>query len=250
MNKLQVFTYGNVDVLDSRLVAEMVEKEHKNLLADIRGYIGHMANELKIQPVDFFIESTYLDSKGEPRPCYLVTRKGCEFIANKLTGKKGTLFTAAYINAFHAHERALKELSGHVKDDAPLSEDTKRLLAEAKLNNSRARVSSVWLKIGQMLNEPAHKQLCASYASRELSGAPVIPAPTVEKTYSATELGEMFGVSSQKIGSIANQNGLKTSAYGMLVLDKSRYSSKEVQAFRYNQKAVAWFKNYFCREGV
>jgi len=33
-------------------------------------------------------------------PCYLITKKGCDMIANKLTGRKGVLFTAAYVTAF------------------------------------------------------------------------------------------------------------------------------------------------------
>ena len=45
--------------LDSRNVAEMVSKEHKNLLADIRGYIKTMESsiELIFQLNDFFHES-------------------------------------------------------------------------------------------------------------------------------------------------------------------------------------------------
>ncbi len=39
--------------------------------------------------------------------CYLVTKKGCEFIAHKLTGQKGTEFTARYINRFHEMEQEL-----------------------------------------------------------------------------------------------------------------------------------------------
>ncbi|MDD4376514.1 MAG: Rha family transcriptional regulator, partial [Clostridia bacterium] len=38
------------------------------------------------------------------RPCYNVTKKGCEFIAHKLTGVKGAAFTARYINKFHDME--------------------------------------------------------------------------------------------------------------------------------------------------
>ena len=89
--------------LDSREVAEMVGKQHKNLLADVRGYVEEL-NELKIQPVDFFREVTYKDAKGQERPCYDITKKGCEFIAHKLTGIKGTEFTARYINRFHDME--------------------------------------------------------------------------------------------------------------------------------------------------
>ena len=81
--------------ITSMEVAQMVDKQHKELLRDIRKYCEQL-NESKIAPVDFFSESTYVDSKGETRPCFLVTKKGCEFIAHKLTGQKGTEFTARY----------------------------------------------------------------------------------------------------------------------------------------------------------
>lgn len=60
--------------------------------------------------------------------------------------------------------------------------------------------------------------------------------PEVPKTYTATEVGNAFGVSANKVGKLANANGLKTEEYGITVLDKSRYSSKEVPTFRYNEK--------------
>lgn len=86
----------------------MVEKEHKMLLRDLRRYTNQF-NQCNIAPVDFFCESTYKDAKGEIRPCYRITKKGCEFIAHKLTGTKGTIFTARYINRFHEMEDILKE---------------------------------------------------------------------------------------------------------------------------------------------
>ncbi|WMI80949.1 ORF6N domain-containing protein [Anaerotignum sp. MB30-C6] len=62
--------------------------------------------------------------------------------------------------------------------------------------------------------------------------------PECEKTYSATEIGEMLGISANKVGKIANANNLKTEEYGVTVMDKSRYSSKEVPNFRYFAKAI------------
>ena len=53
---------------------------------------------------EFWTDSTYLDKKGESRLCYNITKKGCEFIAHKCTGKKGVVFTARYINRFHELE--------------------------------------------------------------------------------------------------------------------------------------------------
>lgn len=101
MNKLQ-------QKLDSREVAEMVGKAHDKLLRDIRNYIEQLSLA-KIGESDFFIESTYKNERGKEYPCYLITKEGCEFIAHKLTGVKGTEFTAKYIKRFHQMEDIIKE---------------------------------------------------------------------------------------------------------------------------------------------
>ena len=93
--------------LDSREVAEMVGKEHKELLRDIRRYCEQLG-ESKIALTDFFTESTYKTEQNKTMPCYLVSKKGCEFIAHKLTGVKGTEFTAKYINRFHKMEEVIQ----------------------------------------------------------------------------------------------------------------------------------------------
>lgn len=62
----------------------------------------------KIGHTEFFTESEYVDKANRQKPCYNVTKKGCEFIANKLTGVKGTEFTAKYINRFHDMEDTIK----------------------------------------------------------------------------------------------------------------------------------------------
>lgn len=99
MNNLTVFEENGQLLTDSREVAVIVEKDHSKLLRDIRGYCEYL-NESNFGLVDFFIESSYEDSKGEERPCYLCTKKGCDMIANKMTGKKGVIFTAKYTTAF------------------------------------------------------------------------------------------------------------------------------------------------------
>ena len=106
MNGLSVFNFNQVDVVDSREVAKLVDVRHADLLEKIGGYIRHLTNG-KFRSLDFFILSTYQDSKGENRPNYLITKKGCDMIANKTTGKKGVLFTAAYVTAFEEMRQAL-----------------------------------------------------------------------------------------------------------------------------------------------
>ena len=95
-------------VLDSRDVAQMLGKQHKNLLRDIEGYISAISesSDLSFQVKSFFRESSYkVDGNNKTYKCYLLTKMGCEFVANKLTGAKGAQFTAAYVSKFNEMEQ-------------------------------------------------------------------------------------------------------------------------------------------------
>lgn len=118
------------NTITSMEVAEMVNKKHKDLLRDIRKYCDQLI-ESKIALNEFFTESTYITENNRTAPCYLVTKKGCEFIAHKLTGQKGTEFTARYINRFHEMEEGIGILSA---EKIPVGE-------VAKLTNVMDRVA-------------------------------------------------------------------------------------------------------------
>ena len=94
--------------LNSREVAEMIEKDHAHLMRDIRTYIDYLT-ESNFGFSEYFKEDTYKDSTGRTLNCYLVSKKGCEFIAHKLTGQKGAIFTAKYIERFHEMQDALQK---------------------------------------------------------------------------------------------------------------------------------------------
>ena len=106
MNNLELLVVDDKLVVDSRQVAELTGKRHDNLLKSINNYIG-VLTAYNLRSLDFFIETTYKDEKGETRPCYRLTRKGCDLVANKMTGEKGILFTASYDEKFHEMEQAL-----------------------------------------------------------------------------------------------------------------------------------------------
>jgi prophage antirepressor-like protein len=122
--------------------------------------------------------------------------------------------------------------------------------AEAKLNNSRARLSSLWLKIADHIQAPEYKGICASYASAALAGHEVLPLPDcTEHLYTAAEVGEFLGgISGNQVGRIANQNHMKTNEYGKSVWDKSPYSNKQVETFRYNDAAVERFRGLLNKQ--
>lgn len=121
-------------------VADMVGKPHNDLMKDIRRYTSQF-NEGNISHVEFFTENTYLDKKGQERPCYMVTKKGCEFIAHKLTGVKGTEFTAKYINRFHELEDAIKKPLTALEQIALLAQGTVEL--EQKVETVEQKVYSI-----------------------------------------------------------------------------------------------------------
>jgi len=106
-NNLTLIQKGSNYYIDSREVATIIEKPHNDLMKAIRKYCDFL-NEGNLSHVKFFIKSSYEDSKGEIRPCYLLSKLGCELIANKLIGKKGVLFTATYVAKFNEMEAYLR----------------------------------------------------------------------------------------------------------------------------------------------
>ena len=144
--------------IPSMEVAEMVEMEHKYLMRNIRRYTGEMTGA-KISPVEFWNVSAYKDSKGENRPCYLVTKKGCEFIAHKMTGAKGTIFTARYINRFHDMENALKTQNTTSYEALPGMSKSSVPKISSWYTQNKDRIARICEKTGWKNKELYHKIL-------------------------------------------------------------------------------------------
>ena len=111
----------------------------------------------------------------------------------------------------------------------------KEMNAQARLINAETR-RLIALQKERGLSQVAVDTLAVK-AMEEITGKDLGDSlPKVEKTYSASEVGNALGISANKVGKLANANGLKTEEFGVFVLNKSRYSSKEVTTFRYNEK--------------
>ncbi|MCM1223565.1 MAG: Bro-N domain-containing protein [Lachnospiraceae bacterium] len=132
--------------------------------------------------------------------------------------------------------------TGNYKINNDIANENKRLeIEEMKI---RLKMSEHLYNLTniQTLSE-TYKAILISKSAELLIGENIIPLPKSEqKTYSATEIGEMFGISAQKIGNIAKKYNLKTEEYGSWYRDKSPYSNKEVDTFRYNDNAIEKFR--------
>lgn len=109
--------------------------------------------------------------------------------------------------------------------------------------NARTRAANLLLKIAERTRIQEYKEVCNAKAAEMVTGTPILPLPVAERrTYSAKEIGAMFGVSAHKIGKLANAHHLKTAVYGKLFYSKSEYSAKEVETWRYYDSVIGAFE--------
>ena len=109
----------------------------------------------------------------------------------------------------------------------------------------------IQLKTAEFLNNmadsiliPEYKQILNAHATKVLTGDFLLPLPVAgEITYSATEIGKMLGISANMVGRLTKKHNLRIEEYGKVFYDKSKYSSKEVETFRYYIKVVDILKN-------
>ena len=135
-------------LVDSRIVAEVFEKKHKNVVQDIEKLTSlqnpEKKDRLKSQPnsddeieaeneetksglsVDFvrrnYIRSSYKDTYGRTQKCYLMTRDGFTVLAMGYTGKKAMAFKEAYIRRFNEMEGMVLQIQT-LRDQHPFLTD-------------------------------------------------------------------------------------------------------------------------------
>lgn len=102
MNELTVNVRIENDMLvtDSRNVAEVFEKRHDNVLADVERLKKHL---LTFQ--EMFFESTMPDKYGRQQKVYLMNRDGFTLLAMGYTTSKAIQWKLKYINAFNELEK-------------------------------------------------------------------------------------------------------------------------------------------------
>lgn len=118
VTELIVVQQNNNLYIDSRVIAEYVDKRHDNLVRDIEKYINVLTqnsildadqnSKMSFDVSQYFVESSYVAGTGKAYKYFLCTKKGCDMIAHKMTGEKGILFTAAYIEKFYQMEEQMK----------------------------------------------------------------------------------------------------------------------------------------------
>lgn len=116
---------------------------------------------------------------------------------------------------------------------------------DIQLLNARTMNANVYLSLIDRIDTKSetYKPILMAYAANTAAGQNILPLPKSDhgKTYSASEVATMLGVTANKIGRVANANGMKIPEFGQWFHDIAS-NGKEIDSFRYNEKAVWKFK--------
>ena len=228
-------------VLDSREVAEMVGMRHADLMRSIDRYIDVMGKNAKLRSSNFFIERTYKQAgNGKEVKRYDITKKGCEMVANKLTGEKGILFTAEYVERFNQMEQA-----DNIKQVKQAEQDkTREMRAEAMLRNSISKQAKMMMEIAKMSHIKAYQDVMMAKAGNILAGENILPMPKSSRErrplgWFCKQIGkaETWGT---QLGKLLKRNGItqRPGENGEFVEDCARNNPhKHVQNFE-------WYVDY------
>lgn len=227
-------------VLDSREVAEMVGMRHADLMRNIDHYIEVMGQNAKLRSDDFFIKQTYTAGTGKQYKRYDITKKGCEMVANKLTGEKGILFTAEYVERFNQMEQA-----DNIKQVKQAEQDkTREMRAEAMLRNSISKQAKMMMEIAKMSHIKAYQDVMMAKAGNILAGENILPMPKSGRErrplgWFCKQIGkaETWGT---QLGKLLKRNGItqRPGENGEFVEDCARNNPhKHVQNFE-------WYVDY------
>lgn len=133
-----------------------------------------------------------------------------------------------------------------IKNNEPSLVQQRRL--QIMEDNAATRKASIMYKIAMATESNSSRQSLLAQAAKELTGEMTIPVMK-HKEYNATEIGKLLGITSNKVGRIANELGLKAdqpgqNEYGRWSNSKSKYSDKEVPQWLYFEKGFQAIKEY------
>jgi len=233
--------------MSSREIAELTGKRHDNVMRDCDSLNQKYENLHLLKIEEMFITRELPNGGSREEKVYLLTKMQC---FDLMTGYNTEL--RIKVNRRWAE---LEEEKMNQEKERRLAEPTEyeKEALKARLMEAEARLLEVKKSTLEMISNPIQKEILISkfYSDDRIS----LPLPEVgEKSYLATELSSMIqkkyglNLSANKIGRIANENGLKTSENGIFLYDKSKYSEKTVESFKYYEKCMDKIVGLFKKE--
>ncbi|KAA6441475.1 hypothetical protein FEM33_01700 [Dyadobacter flavalbus] len=197
-----VSNHNGMPTTDSLKVAIKFNKQHKNVLRDIRAILAteQFVSGSKLSAL-YFIQSEYVDSKGITQEYFIMSRKGFTLLAMGFTGDKALAFKIEYIEEFDRMEEQIKQLS-QPKELSRM--EILRIAVEAEEENLKLKSE---IKVMTPKVEYVDKVLQAS------------------NNFTTTEIADELGMSAIKLNRLLCEKGIQRSHDGRYVL-LAKYQGK------------------------
>lgn len=95
--------------VSSDFIAEVFDKRHDNILALIENTQVSLL-KIKESTNDYFVDASYVNSRGKTYRKYNLTRKGFDLVALSFTGEKALKYKVWFIEVFHKKAEVLTTL--------------------------------------------------------------------------------------------------------------------------------------------
>lgn len=180
-----------------------------------------------------FAHQLGLDKSNRTQHIYLLSERGYSLLVKFMDDEKATrVYKQLLDNYFNMREA--------IKNSNPSLVQQRRL--SIMEDNAATRKANMMYKIAMATSSETARQSLLAHAAKELTGEMTVPVMK-HKEYTATQIGQKLGITSNKVGRIANQLGLKAeqpgqNEYGRWANSKSRSSDKEVPQWLYFDKGV------------
>lgn len=181
---VQIETKDGLNVVSSRVIAEQLGKEHKNVKRDLEKILKEVGSDLSAPKI---IESEYKDICNRTQKEYLLTKDGFTLYMFNIQGYND--FKIAYISKFNEMEKALKEVNTP-KLPSTYKEALIELLAQVE-KNEKLELENAQQK--QQIGELKPK---ADYTDIILKS---------NNTVTITQIAKDYGKSGQEMNKILNK---------------------------------------------
>ena len=191
MNGIVYRGESNQPLTNSKLVAEVFGKEHRNVVRDIKNLIE--GGVLKNEQTQMFEETTYINEQNKQSyPMFIMNQDGFTLLAMGFNGKKAMEFKLKYIEAFNAMKKQIEQSKPSVpqnylealKSLVKAEEEKQQLALENKQKDETIiTISKANVELGNKITEMLPK---VSYYDRILQS---------NATMTITQIAQDYGMS-------------------------------------------------------
>ena len=186
---------SNQPLTNSKLVAEVFGKEHRNVVRDIKNLIE--GGVLKNEQTPMFEETTYINEQNKQSyPMFIMNQDGFTLLAMGFNGKKAMEFKLKYIEAFNAMKRQIEQTNPSIpqnylealKSLVKSEEEKQQLALENKQQQATIlTISKENMELGNKITEMLPK---VSYYDKILQS---------NATMTVTQIAQDYGMSAVRM---------------------------------------------------